>query len=133
MKFVIASYNSFNKPQCPPIRFGVILNDGQKTYYYFDTSTKRRDEIQKISDHFDEYTFKEFSKTFEDMFIKPGIAYQTDEKGVRRKINVNDTEFLDYLSSNSEGPYQYQKPLDVEGNNPEHLLQIIASQLLYAV
>jgi hypothetical protein len=130
VKFVIASYNSFDNPQYP-IRFGVVLNDGHKTYYYFDTSTKRRDEIQKISNHFDHDTFKEFSKTFEEMFIKPGVAYQTDENGIRQKINVNDSDFLDYLFQNSEGPYQYQRPLDVEGNNPKELVRIIAAQLIY--
>ncbi len=128
MKFVIAEYNSIGSPY--PVSFGIVLNDGKKTYYYFDTSTRRRDQIKKVSSHFDPDTFKEFAKTFEEMFIEPGIAYDTDESGSRKKINVNDVGFLDYLFQNSERPYQYTGPLIVEGNNPEHILHIIASQLL---
>lgn len=128
MRFVVANYKSLDNPQ--QIRFGVILNDGSKTYYYFDTSTKRRDEISKLSKHFDKDTFKEFGNTFKEMFVDPGIVYDTDPNGIRRPIKVDSPEFLDYLH-NSEGPYLYEGPWLVEGKDPNNLIRTIASQLLY--
>lgn len=121
MRYVIATYNKLRgSHESTP--FGVILNNGVRTYYYFDGSVAKQRLLKEGNSAFDKPTFANFEQTFVEMFITPGKAITTDEKGKRHEIDVNAEGFLEHLTKTYEGPYQYSEPLSTEGDDPEEVL-----------
>lgn len=125
MKYVIAFYKNILKEQDNSVPFGVVITDGEKITYDFDTSKVREKAIKKISDSFDPLVFEHFKDTFNDGFIKGGIAITTSDNGKQRVIPVNSEEFLNYLTRNSQGVYQYTKPKAAESDDSEALLDTL--------
>jgi hypothetical protein len=131
MRYVVATYNTIYGPR-ESIPFGVVVNDGSRTYYRFDTGISNQQRINAVSPQFDVATFTNFEQTFHDSFIVPGKTIITDDNGERREIDVNGPEFLDYLAQTYDGAYQYSKPLEVEGESGESVLTALASKWLGA-
>lgn len=128
MKYVIATYSPiFTSNKVP---FGVILNDGSRTFYYFQNDTSMQQKLSEINPDFDKPTFVNFENTFKDMFIATGKATFTDENGDKLEIDTNKDEFLDLLAQTYEGPYQYSEPKSVDGDNPDETLKLLKNQLI---
>jgi len=129
MKYVIAFYKNMLSGSDEKVPFGVVVTDGSSLAYDFDTSKGREKQISDISATFDPLIFEHFKDTFTNGFVDKGVAVTTDENGVQRTIPVESEEFLDYLTRNSQGVYQYTHPRTAEAESPEALLSTLIQRL----
>jgi hypothetical protein len=129
MKYVVAFYKSLLDGNNRTIPFGAVVTDGKSIKFDFDNSEERQSLIRQISETFDPLIFTHFKDTFKDGFIKSGVAVTTDADGTKHTIPVVSEEFLDYLTRNSQGTYQYTKAYTAEAENPEALLTALMQRI----
>ena len=111
------------------VPFGVVVTDGSRLVYDFDTSKEREKLISNVSATFDPFIFEHFKDTFTTGFVNKGVAVTTDDDGKQHTIPVQSEEFLDYLTRNSQGVYQYTHPKTAEAETPEMLLSTLMQRL----
>jgi hypothetical protein len=129
MKYVYAFYRNILDEGKRSIPFGVIVTNGTTIAYDFDNSKNREDLIKTISETFDPLIFENFKDTFQTGFIAKGVAITTDPSGERHSIPVESEAFLDYLSSNSQGTYQYTEARTAEADEPSSLVKALMERI----